>query len=138
MFDLTERQIEFIKQICTDINQFIKKTKQMIMKNSKIKADIEKYQHLIEKIETNEKKINHEEVQDLVNMINNYSNKEKLRILKEILNHNISIEKTKKVAHRYANKEPLDVKTIIEKLKEYVLDEERNNQINKSLSNIIY
>ncbi len=135
LFDLSEKQIEFIKQVCEDTNEFIKSVKASNEKNNTINADIEKYQQLIEKIEASEKKLNHEEVKDLVTIIDNYSNKEKLSILKEILNYNISIEKNKSISHRYINKEPLDITTIIEKFKEYITDEERNNQINKSIEN---
>ncbi len=133
LFDLTEKQIEFIKQVCGDTKQFIESTKANKEKNNIIKANIEKYQHLIEKIEVNEKKLNHEEVKVLVTMIDNYSNKDKISILKEILNYNISIEKSKNITHRYINKEPLDVTTIIEKFKEYITDKERNRKFNKSI-----
>lgn len=132
LFDLSEKQIEFINQICKDTKQFITSTKSNQEKNSAINIDIQKYQSIINRFES-EKKLNHLDIEIINKMINGFGNKEKLSILKEILNHNLSVEKSRSGTHRHINKEPVELSEIIEKFKEYVTNKEKNNKFNKSI-----
>ena len=119
LFDLTERQIEFIKQICGDTKKFIDDYNLTKEKKDDINYSILKYQKVINNLEQREK-LTHDDIEIVKHMIENYGVKEQLNILKEILRYNLSIDKERiNSSVKNSTKQKVNIEEVIKKLKEH-------------------
>ena len=125
LFDLTERQIEFIKKICEDIKKFIDNYNLTKEKKDSINYSILKYQKVINNLEQGEK-LNHDDIETIKNMIKNFDVKEQLSSLKEIICYNLSIDKERiNSSVKNSTKQKVNIEDVIKKLKEYNPEKEK-------------
>ena len=126
LFELNDNQIKMIYKFGNDIKEFVNNAKENRKQQETIREEHNKYNVILNKLVDN-KKINKDDLSIITGLVEE-DKQTKIELLKEILEHNLSIEKQK----RKTKKEPIiDIETVIKELQKNETNEKKHKQIEK-------
>ena len=140
IFELTDEQKDFIKKFCEDTKKFIIKLKEQFSDSNELVKEKNSYNQIIDKMEKNELLIN-DDLEKVVDMVNNLDQSEQISILKDFLSYNLSVSnidigtKLGSLAPQKPFVSKVDVKKIINKIKEFETDDKKIESYESSINN---
>ena len=118
-FALEEQQKEFLRKVCEDTKEYIKKSKEKLKKQKEVKDDIDIYKRITDKAKNNEE-FDANDLNVIFTSIEKFDTKEKYEIYRDFLMHNIKTKNKKEEAVG-----PLTIEEIIEVFKSVEDSEKR-------------
>ena len=127
LFEFNANQVQLINLFGNDIKEFVNNIKENRKQQEKIREEHNKYNVVLDKI-VNDIKLSKEDLSIITGLVPEDDKKTKIELLKEVIEHNLSLEKQK----RKTNKQPIiDIETVIKELQKNEKNEKKQKQIEK-------
>ena len=127
LFELNDNQIKVINKFGNDIKEFASSTRENRKQQEVIREEHNKYNVVLNKL-LDSIKINKEDLIIITGLVSEDDKQTKIELLKEVLEHNLKLEKQK----RKNKKEPIiDIETVIKELQKNETNIKKHKQIEK-------